>query len=287
MTEERKQVATLVGEYPLYKPIIIKGLSHYINQNGFNKHTFDYYCKSCNGDKTFILIGFNFSNQGWNPHFAFVDGKDERRCISNLYKGLCQSCNQYHIDVAIRVEDEGLTTDDGKPLLKARKIGQYPFPAVKLDKDLKKFLDSDAEKVQYDNAINSLTSGYGIGAYSYFRVILQNNIVQLTKASISSEKLSKELQDKIQDAYNNYEQTKHVSKLIEDIKPYLLNSMSLRDAKHPVIFLWQQLSEGLHGEMSDENCLDNAQNIHTVLSHVIRHINENAKSEIELRKILS
>jgi hypothetical protein len=87
----------------------------------------------------------------------------------------CQKCYSYTVTHIIAFEQ---TENGGKALTKIQKIGQLPSIEKTIDKDLKNWL-SKTDALLYEKGLRCETNGFGIGAYGYFRRIVENNIEKI------------------------------------------------------------------------------------------------------------
>jgi hypothetical protein len=165
-----------------------------------------------------------------------------------------------------------------------RKIGQVPPWSKKLDKNLEKFIDS--QKDYFRKGLICESQGYGIGAYAYYRRIVENVIDDLLN-SIETliEPLEKEKYSVALEEVKKTIVAKEKIALIKDLLPPVLRPEGL----NPLSILHSSLSDGIHNEL-DEKCLEFAQHIREVLVFLTNQItihNESSKVFTEsMRKIL-
>lgn len=182
--------------------------------------------------------------------------------------GVCQSCNQ-QIDFLIKVTSD--KTWDDRPLgltISLQKIGQFPSYEIEISSTLKKYL-SDEDQTNYKRALTCLSISYGIGAYAYFRRIIENEIKRIV-TDISG--LEFEGVEYVRNALVNFEKDFQMSKLIDVINKHLPTSLKeLGD--NPIRLLYEQLSGGIH-EFTDKECVDKAVSIDVLLNYVVRKVNE-------------
>lgn len=165
-----------------------------------------------------------------------------------------------------------------------RKIGQVPPWSIKTDKNLEKLVSAHQE--HYRKGLICESQGYGIGAYAYYRRIVEEIIDELLESIESLIEPSEK-----ENYLNSLEEMKKtiVAKekiaLVKDLLPSILRP----EGFNPLSILHSSLSDGIHNE-SDEKCLEFAQHIREVLVFLTTQIaihRESSKLFTEsMRKIL-
>ena len=149
-----------------------------------------------------------------------------------------------------------------------QKVGQFPAYDINVNNNLKKYL-SEEDQINYKRALTCLSISYGIGAFSYFRRVIENEIKRIIK-DIS--KLEFEGVEMVKLALESFDKDFQMSKLIDVVNKHLPVSLNeLGD--NPIRLLYEQLSGGIH-EFTDEECIDKALSIDILLNYVIKKINE-------------
>lgn len=230
---------------PLYSKLKIESIIRY---EDIPKPAVHMFCENCKSEQTFQMI----NRYKWDePDYMAVQKIFE---TFSLYE--CAACGWHrafllHFDIINS---------------KVMKIGQYPSWSININKELAKVLGED-EKI-YKNGLICESQGYGIGAYAYYRRIIES-IIDL-------------LLDMIPDLLNaedkeTYEmvlaKTKHeinASDKIALVKDLLPPSLRPGGA-NPLSILHQTLSEGLHAKTDDE-CLELAGNVRLVLTYLVEQI---------------
>ncbi len=182
--------------------------------------------------------------------------------------GRCQSCGA-EIDFLIRAySDKSLDEiKDGMNIFIC-KIGQFPPYEISPDKVVEKYLLKE-DINNYKKALVNLSVSYGIGAFAYFRRIIENEIKRIIH-DISL--MDFEGVDKIKEALKSFEKDHQMANLIGIINEYLPISLTgLGD--NPIRLLYEQLSGGIH-DFSEEECLKKAEMIDMILTYVIKKVNE-------------
>jgi hypothetical protein len=144
------------------------------------------------------------------------------------------------------------------------KFGQYPRRKVKIDKALEKALGE--EKDNYRKGLECEGEGYWIGAYAYYRRIVEAIIGKLL---VDLQKIIPEdRQSEYNEALNKIKKEVVASKKIEIVKELLPDS--LRPGGHnPLGILYGALSGGIH-EYDEDKCSELAPQIKKVLEYLIK-----------------
>lgn len=242
----------------------------------------NYVCNHCNSIQTFALDKINEEHPSkYHQHlmqaYAILPGVSQRQSViytseSNYYlKFRCLMCNVYRISFFINFtfvknnpndEDD----DDDKVVTRVTKVGQYPQLEAAIDSEIKKYLDRRDLEL-YQKALRCEAFSYGIGAYAYYRRIIENNVNELLK-QISDATDNQELIDAIKEA-NKKRNAKDRLELIKDHAP----SSFTANGQNVFTILYGVLSEGLHGR-SDDDCLEAANSARICLQFLIKKISD-------------
>jgi len=166
-----------------------------------------------------------------------------------------------------------------------RKVGQNPSWDINIDKKLESILGEFADL--YKNGLVCESQSYGIGAYAYYRRIVENiidslldSVVELIEREQEKEKFLKAL-EKTKSAKNAEDKIR----LVKDLLPASL----LPEGLNPLNVIYTALSEGLH-DKSDEECLELAEEIKKSLLFLVNLIlaQKEAKKEFteSMKKLL-
>jgi hypothetical protein len=298
MTEKEK-VANLLFSQPLYKrvEVDIEFLENPTDLNGF---TFSYYCPIDKSNQTFRLsleptsivhmVRQMMNENDFNRTLNIFDPNEHKYKYIQHYSAKCQLCVEHIVHFLIKVETksplpEGFPYNETElnPKQIVQKIGQFPPFEIKPDKDLLNYL-TEEDKDNYRKAIICKSQNYGIGAYAYLRRIVEKEFIRIIE---DLGKIDSPNQNNIENLISAFRQNHNMSNLIEEIYQYLPGSLkNLGD--NPLKVLYSQLSGGLH-DFSEEECIEKAEQIDTLLKFVIKRIaeeNSEVKSVREaLRKI--
>lgn len=145
-----------------YTQPIINGYTLYIS-------AIDAFCATCNRVRPFHRNGSKASGGGaTGSSTAYIREKIPPEKIHLSFT--CVTCSkenrEFHIEHIV-----------DKQIIKLQKYGELPRKRIERDKGLQKFFSGDSE--HYEKAVVCLSQGYGIGAFAYFRRIVENNISNL------------------------------------------------------------------------------------------------------------
>ncbi len=128
------------------------------------------------------------------------------------------------------------------------------------------------------------SQGFGIGAFAYYRRVVENNWQHLIGEIIQVvERIS--AQKTVVDTLKKAQAETQFTKAVDDVKDALPDVLLVR-GHNPLTLLHKALSEGLHEE-SEERCLELAGSIRVVLTELAERIGEALKDEKELRDAVS
>jgi len=158
-------------------------------------------------------------------------------------------------------------TENGPfPEVYLRKFGQFPAIQRNPEKEVYNYLQ-ESDRDFYNRALANLSIGYGIGAYAYLRRIVENEIKRIV-SDIAD--LNYPGVEKVKIAWTNYQSNHQMNTLIHSIGQFLPSSLK-EVGDNPIKALYQQASGGIH-EFSEQECLDKAKHIDTLLQYVIKRI---------------
>ena len=289
MAQFDRKISEFITSEPLYSKLLVD--NDFILPNVFNGLTFNFHCPVDEEIKTFELevypINFPWHNHLPNMGLSFWKDTDDNTLITQQYKGICKHCKNYHIDIILNTFIEEKEKTASRVYLKTyiQKIGQFPPFEITPESYLIKYLNKE-DKVNYKKGLLLLSQSYGIGAYAYYRRIVENEILRIIK-DIS--KLDFADAEKIKILLRKYEENHQMSKLIEGIYKYLPDSLKSLD-NNPLKVLHEQLSQGIHS-LSEADCLEKSKLIDTLLKFVIKRLNEEQSmvldAKVAMKKLTS
>lgn len=174
------------------------------------------------------------------------------------YEYQCTLCGtQINFWVELNSEDNWL-----------RKIGQNPPWSIEIPDNIKRYLQQSDDL--YKKGLICLSQSFGLGACSYFRRIIENEITPLLSLLIERKKVENESEDKI-NKYTNIKEAKSFtakSKLAYEITPQSL----IIDGINPFKVLHDFLSKGIH-KKDEKECVTRALKVKDSLEFVVRELN--------------
>ncbi|MFC1604266.1 hypothetical protein ACFL5F_04485 [Planctomycetota bacterium] len=254
--------AKFLETYPLYRKFGVE--LGYLYLRSIPKPPIRMHCHTCD-----CLQTFNMSNQYYDnySHDTPASGKIFRV----VYK--CAACNQCERFFMLQFGNDYVM-----------KVGQYPSWEIVPDKALSDLLGEHQD--YYKKGLVCESQGYGIGAYAYYRRIIEEIIDSLLD-SIADLILESEKQQYL-DALNQTKGTiiaKEKIELVKDLLPEILRP----DGMNPLNLLHSTLSEGLHAK-TDEECLEIAESIRDILVFLVNQILQTKESSkkftARMRKLL-
>jgi hypothetical protein len=171
---------------------------------------------------------------------------------------------------------------DNTNFWKCTKIGETPEFGPPTPSRLIKLIGLDRDTFLKGRRCEN--QGLGIGAFSYYRRVVENQKNRIFDEIIRAlKKLNADnnLINDIESAKNENQ----FSKAIESIKTAFPDSLKF-EGHNPLALLHKALSEGLHG-LSDDKCLDNAQSIRIILAWTSERLAEILREDAEFKKAVS
>lgn len=286
----------------MYEKIVILedykvGNKNYYDEKKFNHITFDYYCEQEDKITTFQL-GLEY------PPSNFYDGEIHDGYFKNDFLDFsftaictCQSCKKDKVHfllhvfsdkklsqkidtVTVEEYSKGYRVDEPNAKIYIEKTGVFPEVKIKIDKEINKFLDKE-NKTFYFKGIKALNNNLGVGALGYFRRIVESELLHIVKEVKSLPNSDK---GSIQKLLDEYTKTEKVATIYENVFQFLPLSLQSIDY-NPLMLLYQQASLGLH-TYTEEESLEKAFKIKTLLDFVIIKINEEKSTIKDIRQIV-
>lgn len=176
----------------------------------------------------------------------------------------CQSCNMFTREFQVYFSSE-------KDYV--YKYGQYPEWEIKIEKNLEKNLGKYSSNFRKGLVCES--QGYGIGAFSYYRRIVEDIIDELLDSikDLIDEK-EKEIYVK---ALEKTKETTITQEKIKLVKHLLPSNLKIKGV-NPLGLLHEQLSLGLH-KKTDETCLDDANLLRIIMTFLINQVNQSRETK--------
>ena len=238
------------------------------------------FCSSCNGERTWIELRKErcLSSTTVNEERA-VKGDDDRSVGGCLvcHTFLCSSCQRQTIAFVVRFgADHKLNKRTGDPEKDALnpttdvpyvlKVGQYPAWSIDPPKEVKIALGRHEDLYKRGTICES--QGYGIGAFAYYRRIVEDMIDQLL-ADIA-ELIEPQEREKYRAALAKVRGTIVAADKIEIVKE-MLPTFLRPGGINPLQTLHDALSVGIHA-LDEDDCLALAEGIRQSLAMLCKHI---------------
>lgn len=143
------------------------------------------------------------------------------------------------------------------------KIGEWPSLSPRIDRAIKDTFPESADLLKKGMAC--LKEGYGVGAFAYFRQVLENHIESLLKAveDYANETNDAKIVEKIADLRKESQMSKKIA-IAKDALPAIL----MVNGQNPLGTIYGCLSEDIH-RGTDEECLEKAQIIYTSMAFIL------------------
>lgn len=240
-------IKIFLEEYPLYRKFNVKCMSSTTDKFPVVPINMD--CLTCKSSQTFVM-----TNKYWE-NFSYTNYSVEGILFRAVY--LCVHCQKFERTFYIKV---------GNNKEWFMKVGQYPSWEIKGDFNIEKFLGEHSS--YYRKGLICESQGYGIGAFGYYRRIVEEIIDSLLD-EIAGLLVEKDL-SKYQDVLKKTKETTVTQEKIDLVKD-LLPPILRPEGMNPLAALHSALSEGLHAE-SDEQCLEYAETCREILVFLVNQV---------------
>ena len=190
----------------------------------------------------------------------------------------CSNCRKTVKVFALAVK---LSTNE-EPQGMCCKFGELPSYGPPVPPRLIKLIGPDRDI--FLKGRNCENQGFGIGAFSYYRRVVENQKNRILEEIVKVFKKIGVPQDKIATLCEAIKETQF-SKALEMAKDAMPESL-LINGHSPMFLLHRALSRGVH-ELSDEECLKLANTIRLVLSELSERLSTLLKDKAELTEAIS
>jgi hypothetical protein len=192
-----------------------------------------------------------------------------------IYK--CCNCGTNSKTFFLKFEPSDLVNPDNETVFTIEKIGQSPRHGQPLPKKASKLIGGERD-LFFKGSISE-NQGMGIGAFSYYRRVIDAKKDRIFDEIIKVLKLSSGNAELIQELQAAQAETQF-TKAVEKIKTALPDSFKIH-GQNPLTLLYSALSEGLHTHTDDE-CLQLAQGIKIVFFELSEKLDSLLKENSEL-----
>ena len=211
----------------------------------------DAYCQECEQTRPFQSFGLNGDPEGIRFYPANLTLRLEFECVS------CQRERREYLVEKVDTVDT----------IRIQKYGERPRKKLDRNRGLQQFFKDDLDN--YEKAVVCLLHEYGMGAFAYFRRIVENNICKLLDLAHEDAESSGEGTN-VMAALTDLRKDSPMAKKIE-IANQALPKYLKPDGLNPLGRLYQVLSEGVH-ELSDDECLNRAKEISECLGYLVSEL---------------
>ena len=162
---------------------------------------------------------------------------------------------------------------------KVIKVGEYPPFSVPISLRVQKLL-TKTDLELYRKGIRAIAQGLGIGAASYFRRVVEDQWSRLVQ---ELRQAAKQLGTKDLSVYDKALRSTQFSGAVRTLKKAIPEKLLILDGQNPLTLLHRPLSKQIH-QLTDQQCLQQAQDIQMVLEALLENIANVLKDQDELRE---
>jgi hypothetical protein len=208
------------------------------------------YCSECDGERRHNRIKCGIFEGGY--HFATY------RCVD------CDENSKRDFGLFLTHADPV----EGPDAVIAKKVFQKPDFGTPIPKNLFDLIGED-NRQHFLNARRSVARGLGIGAYTYYRRIIENNKLALVDSVLKvARKVGSSAEQVVHlEAAAKERQFSKAIGMLRDIQA--IPAVLQIGGHNPLLLLHDELSEGVHA-MTDEGCLVRAQHAEVILFELAR-----------------
>ena len=187
----------------------------------------------------------------------------------------CRNCRETTKAFALVIE----CSENGD--VEVMKLGEFPPFSTPISPQVPKLL-SGPDLDLYRKGVRAMDHGFGIGAASYFRRVVESQWeLFVTKIKDAAEELGHDVS-----VYDAALESHQFKSAVESLKDAIPDKLALPDGRNPLTVLHELYSRQLHN-LSDEQCLQQAQAINLVLTKLLENIAVALKEQRELQAALS
>ncbi len=236
-----------IEEYSLYRKFKVEKLASTTNKLPVVQINME--CPTCKSHQTFAMTNKYYENCDYSNYP--VSGIVFRMVY------ICVHCQIFQRIFYVKIDSKEQWL---------MKVGQFPSWEIKGDANIERLLKEHAS--YYKKGLVCESQGYGIGAFGYYRRIVEEIIDSLLEEI--SELLNDTELSEYQEALlktKNTNVTQEKIELVKDLLPQILRP----EGMNPLSVLHSTLSEGLHAE-SDEECLEYAENCREIIIFLVNQV---------------
>ena len=226
-------------------------------------------CPVCNGKRF-------FKKTNSESKYSSFDGYSLETILYT-----CKNCNQSQKIFTIKYKQSELEKDAKFIPGTIIKLGEYPPFGDSIPAKVMTLVGKERDFFLKGRRCEN--QSLGIGAYAYYRRIVENQKDKLIDEIIKvCKKLGKQ-ESLIEDLEKAKNETQF-SKAVDSIKEELPTSLYI-EGQNPLKLLHKAVSKGIHN-MTDEECLQYAESIRIILFELTERINSYLKETAEIHKAI-
>ena len=206
---------------------------------------------------------------------------------TTIFKYICKHCGTGHKLFAIRFDKAVM---DNNTSYFVTKFGEYPTFGEPLSNKLLRLLGDDKEIMLKGRQAEN--QGLGIGAFSYYRRIIENNWNSFLEKIIDVTKIVDPNNAELITELELLKGQTQFSAAVKSVTVAVPQGLMI-NGQNPLLLLHSALSIGIHG-LSDEECLAYATDVRNILSELVermallkannRNLNESVNRLARLKK---
>lgn len=189
----------------------------------------------------------------------------------------CCNCSETVYQFYLQISSTVTKNADNKSVFKIQKVGQFPRHGKSIPKKASKLIGK--ERSLFFKGSISENQGMGIGAFSYYRRVIDSQKNKIFDEIIKVLKVTSDNEHLIQEITKAKNETQFTN-AVNQIKTALPDGLKI-NGHNPLTLLYSALSEGLHSH-TDEECLENAQDIKIILFEFSERLDSALKESEEL-----
>ena len=190
-------------------------------------------------------------------------------------KYVCRDCGESTKTYALVTVPKRVV---GEIVAEVMKLGEYPPFGAPISARIQKLLGKDDLEL-YRKGSRSETQGLGIGAATYFRRIIESHWKLLVE---ELRRAAEKLGHADLAVFDNALKEMQFSAAVRMLKDAIPDKLLILNGENPLTLLYSPLSVQLH-ELPDEECLQQAADIRTVLTALSENIADVLKDQEELK----
>jgi hypothetical protein len=228
--------------YKVYRDDTVPG-----NVSTLKKVAINMPCLVCKSSQTYVMTN-QYAEHGRAGEYT------ANKIFRLVYA--CTHCESHRREFYVRADKDNYVA----------KVGQYPPWDVKGNQGIERLLGEHA--VYYRRGLICESQGFGIGAFGYYRRIVEETIDALLTQI--ADLMTGDERTRYEGVLAKVATTRVTQEKIDLVKD-LLPPILVPDGMNPLGVLHSSLSEGLHAE-SDEACLQTAGAVREVLTFLVHQI---------------